>query len=84
MSQPFCKPDQTIQPTVDTILQSHLRRKPSQQSYPTVFSQWYNLPSPNSDLKHLPCPKIDHNNRLHLPKDITSRHAQTHLKAYID
>lgn len=34
-------------------------------------------PSPSSELKQLPHPKTDHN-RLHLPKDFTSRHTQKH------
>lgn len=70
------KPDQRIQAILEPILQPHLGREPSQQSFPVVLSEWHPTPSLSSELEQLPHPKIDHHSRSHLPKGIISRHAR--------
>ena len=50
-------------------LQLHLEA--SQQSYPAVFSQCYPPTPMISELKQLPCPKIDPTSKLHLPKALS-------------
>lgn len=72
----FSKSNWRIQAMVEPILQPYLGKEVSQQSYPTVLSQWRIHPFLSSELEQLPHPKIDHNSRPHLPKDMASRHTQ--------
>lgn len=53
-----CKPDKRIQATVKPILQPHLDREPSQQSYPAVLRQWHTPPTTNLRAQTVASPKI--------------------------
>lgn len=45
---------------MEPILQPHLGREPSQQSYPAALSQWHIPLNPCSNPEVLPHPNIDH------------------------
>lgn len=65
---------------MEPIRQPHLGKEPSQQSYPTVLSQWHTLTLLSSELKQLLHPKVDYNSRPQMPKEFTNRHPETHTK----
>lgn len=53
--------------TMEPIPWLHMGRKPSQQLYLSVLSQWHLL---TSEFEQWPHPKIDPDSKLYLPKDI--------------
>lgn len=67
------KPDQRIQETTKPILQPHLGREQSQQSYLAILSQWNTHPPPTSEINSCLAQNLCPNRR---PKDITSRQIQ--------
>lgn len=70
-------PDHLVSQKIQTyILQPHLDRGKNSTVLSNYFLEMLQPPSPASELEQLPHPKIGHNSRTHLPKDITSIYTQ--------